>query len=465
MYATPITKDARLSDQTSELSLTSSSRMRPSRLGKLRNLGAPQRHARNWNENGTESSTEAPLRRMGSAHLFSAKNLCQINEDDTNQEDPSRSPHISGSSKSCTTTSQPISQPKCEIMTQDENHEHIPPFRHSKENKVKEKESTDSIFLDIKSPHKLLTVNNKMYKPLKVLGKGGSSQVLEVIDTQGSLRAVKVVDMCGNDDEIKNSFLNEIKVLEKLQCYNRVIKMYDYQYCKQEAKLYVVMEKGETDLGSILRNELSDTKIKFYWEEMLNVVKIIHEAGIIHSDLKPANFLLVSGMLKIIDFGISTSIQSDHTSVITNSLGGTCNFMSPEAIQGIDSDVGSPKVKISFKSDVWSLGCILYLMAYGKTPFYDIKAQYKKCQAIVDPNHKIPFPEHSKDGRLVGIISSCLNRDPQQRPTVDELLSHDYLKIGSCFIHLSAIEEMCSPDTRRGILRAKNKISQSNLNI
>ncbi|CAB4061244.1 TTK [Lepeophtheirus salmonis] len=402
MYATPITKDARLSDQTSELSLTSSSRMRPSRLGKLRNLGAPQRHARNWNENGTESSTEAPLRRMGSAHLFSAKNLCQINEDDTNQEDPSRSPHISGSSKSCTTTSQPISQPKCEIiMTQDENHEHIPPFRHSKENKVKEKE---------------------------MLGKGGSSQVLEVIDTQGSLRAVKVVDM----------------FLEKLQCYNRVIKMYDYQYCKQEAKLYVVMEKGETDLGSILRNELSDTKIKFYWEEMLNVVKIIHEAGIIHSDLKPANFLLVSGMLKIIDFGISTSIQSDHTSVITNSLGGTCNFMSPEAIQGIDSDVGSPKVKISFKSDVWSLGCILYLMAYGKTPFYDIKAQYKKCQAIVDPNHKIPFPEHSKDGRLVGIISSCLNRDPQQRPTVDELLSHDYLKIGSCFIHLFLPSKKCA---------------------
>ena len=57
------------------------------------------------------------------------------------------------------------------------------------------------------------------------------------------------------------------------------------------------------------RGGLTDAKTKFYWEEMLEAVQVIHREGIIHSDLKPANFLMVGGRLKLIDFGIGIAIK------------------------------------------------------------------------------------------------------------------------------------------------------------
>lgn len=76
------------------------------------------------------------------------------------------------------------------------------------------------------------------------------------------------------------------------------------------------MELGETDLDAILKRQkgvensrLDLGLIRYYWKEMLECVASVHEYGILHSDLKPANFLLVGGRLKLIDFGIVGTIQ------------------------------------------------------------------------------------------------------------------------------------------------------------
>ena len=65
---------------------------------------------------------------------------------------------------------------------------------------------------------------------------------------------------------------------------------------------------------------------------MLQAVQTIHDQRIVHSDLKPANFLLVEGTLKLIDFGIASAIQNDATSVMRENQIGTVNYMSPEAL-------------------------------------------------------------------------------------------------------------------------------------
>lgn len=72
------------------------------------------------------------------------------------------------------------------------------------------------------------------------------------------------------------------------------------------------MECGSIDLAGFLRKnrtKITESELQVFWRQMLEAVQVIHEARIIHSDLKPANFLLVEGRIKLIDFGIANALQ------------------------------------------------------------------------------------------------------------------------------------------------------------
>ncbi|KAF8764045.1 Dual specificity protein kinase Ttk like protein [Argiope bruennichi] len=276
----------------------------------------------------------------------------------------------------------------------------------------------------------IIEVNRKSYSVLSLLGSGGSCKVYSVFDLEKkSLVAIKCVDLKNTDPSIREGYKKEIEYLQKLQHSSRVIKMYDYEYRKNE--LFIVLERGEVDFAKYISNEaklkrLSPLMIKFYWAQMLEAVADIHKYGIVHSDLKPANFLLVAGNLKLIDFGIATSVPDDKTSTFRDTQVGTLNYMSPEAITQM-SDNEKIRFKVGVKSDVWSLGCILYNLVYGVTPFHNFKTLMQKINAITNPNYEIEF-RPLPDKLIVDVLKKCLKRNPKERASVEELLNHPYLE-------------------------------------
>ncbi|KAL7731303.1 hypothetical protein ACLKA6_014473 [Drosophila palustris] len=288
-----------------------------------------------------------------------------------------------------------------------------------------------------KSNSNMLQIKNHEYLIIKKLGCGGSSSVyLARRKDTGQEFALKVVDLQA-DPVVVQGYLNETKLLEKLQGNVCVVSLYDYQLLRQESKLYMVMEKGDCDLNKILQGFTTNLPLYNLMNilyQMLQAVNYIHQNGVIHSDLKPANFLMVNGRLKLIDFGIASNIAVDSTSIIKFSQAGTFNYISPEALTDISSGTSpmrggnQPKIKISTKSDVWSLGCILYLLLYQKTPFGHIRNINAKMSAIANPSTSIEYPALPiyYPLMLVHMVKNCLQLNPKKRPSCVELLQYPF---------------------------------------
>ena len=281
-------------------------------------------------------------------------------------------------------------------------------------------------FLPLVHEDNILRVNNSTYAKLGVIGKGGSCKVYRALSKKCAVVAIKKVKLAGMDRKAIEGYANEISLLKRLRGNPAIIQMYDSEVDIQRKSIFLVMELGEVDLNNVLQQRaLSKTSrslnmnfIRLTWQQMLSAVHCIHEERIIHSDLKPANFLFVRGALKLIDFGIAKAIvNEDTTNIYRENHIGTLNYMSPEAILDTGSGTDGPRMKIGRASDVWSLGCILYEMVYGKTPFYKLHF-IQKLQAIVNPKHKINFPEEDEAEAAIDAMKLCLRRNPEERPPI-----------------------------------------------
>ncbi|CAK7267592.1 hypothetical protein SEPCBS57363_002670 [Sporothrix epigloea] len=309
-----------------------------------------------------------------------------------------------------------------------------------------------------KKPRILLKVNGRSYQRVDCVGRGGSGKVYKVTAENGKMFAMKRVSLENTDDSTIRGFMGEIDLLKKLSGVERVIQLFDFEMNNEKHMLSLLMELGEMDLNSLLRlrqnpesARMDPVFVRFYWKEMLECLQAVHVHDIVHSDLKPANFVLVQGRLKLIDFGIANAIQTEMTvNVHRETQVGTPSYMSPESLMDaqqyafsaghhgggrptagglLGTAKGATKVvKLGKPSDVWSLGCILYQMVYGLPPFGHIQNQMARCQAIITWTHTIDFPARGMGGTpvpssLITTMKRCLNREQQLRPNCDELLS------------------------------------------
>ncbi|CAM8914282.1 unnamed protein product [Rhodiola kirilowii] len=300
-------------------------------------------------------------------------------------------------------------------------------------------------------------VNGKLYQKLGKIGSGGSSEVHKVISSDCNIYALKRIRLKGRDYATAFGFCQEILYLNKLKGKSNIIQLIDFEVTdkgllqevmmgsmsnkdskvKDDGYIFMVLEYGEIDLAHMLSQQwkeidgcdqtIDDNWLRFYWQQILLAVNTIHEERIVHSDLKPANFLLVRGSLKLIDFGIAKAIMSDTTNIQRDSQVGTLSYMSPEAFMCNETDADGNIIKCGRSSDIWSLGCILYQMVYGRTPFAEHKTFWAKFKVITDPNHEIKYPPLPNPW-LLDLMKKCLAWDRDKRWRIPQLLEHPFLR-------------------------------------
>ncbi|KAI5949787.1 MPS1 [Candida theae] len=281
------------------------------------------------------------------------------------------------------------------------------------------------------SDSRTFIVNNKKYEKLELLGRGGSSKVYRIKAANGHSFALKKVTL--NSAEETSSFKREIELLRKLRNYKRVVKLYDSEVTK--SSIYLIMEKGDIDLAMLFQNRLNmnlplDLQfVRYHISEMFKCVKDVHDAGVVHSDLKPANFLMVRGILKIIDFGIANAVPDHTANIYRESQIGTPNYMAPEALEEM-AEAKSTTWRVGRPSDIWSCGCIMYQFIYGRPPYASLTGT-KRILAIMNPQYKVQYPELGIGGvrvpqSAINLIRNCLARDPDDRWTVEQCLQSEF---------------------------------------
>lgn len=185
-----------------------------------------------------------------------------------------------------------------------------------------------------------VTIANCDYLILSLLGQGGHSKVYSCIESvKNNERAIKKISC---NAKITTNLLNEVEIMRHLSNCDNVIKLYNYDVC--DKYLYIVLERGYCNLSVIIKeyyynnNRLPLYKLMFYWMEILNAVKQIHDRHIAHLDLKLSNFVQCKNCIKLIDFGTAVIVNDDNYAIKYDQIG-SANYICPEAVTNVASTI------------------------------------------------------------------------------------------------------------------------------
>jgi len=246
------------------------------------------------------------------------------------------------------------------------------------------------------------------YEILQMLGEGGMGTVYKATDRELNRPvALKLIrPELASNPSILARFKQEL-LLARQVTHRNVIRIYDLG--DADGVKFITMEFVE---GSDLRALIRDKK-KFAPEEAVEIIEqacraleAAHSVGVIHRDLKPQNIMRdASGRVLLMDFGLARTVGGDGMTQ-TGALIGTMEYMSPEQALAKDLDQ---------RSDVFTLGLILYEMLTGITPFHAESA----VASLIKRNSERAMPVSDHDGKIPGvlsnIVSKCLERDPNLR--------------------------------------------------
>ena len=289
------------------------------------------------------------------------------------------------------------------------------------------------------------------YQIIEELGKGGMGRVYKVLDKEiGEKVALKLLNPeIAAESSTVERFRNELKTARQIS-HKNVCRL--YHFAIEEGTSYITMEyvRGE-DLKSMLRmmGRLSPGQAILIARQVCEGLAEAHKLGVVHRDLKPHNLMIDrDGNVKIMDFGIARSLKTKGITG-TGVMIGTPEYMSPEQVEGHETDE---------RSDIYALGVILYEMLTGRVPFEGETALgialKHKTEIPADPrkiNNQIPED-------LARLILRCLEKDKERRFQPAEELSAEFDRIEKGIPVTDRIVPKGKPHTSKEITtKFKNK--------
>ncbi|KAJ9159079.1 hypothetical protein P3X46_024610 [Hevea brasiliensis] len=253
---------------------------------------------------------------------------------------------------------------------------------------------------------------------LKILGEGGFGIVYEGYAPSGFFFAVKEIEI--KDEGTIDNINHEIDLLCQLRHPN-IVKFYGME--RRQSTVHIFLEL--VSRGSIKKVydkfDLKDSQVSHYTKQILEGLKYLHERKVAHRDIKCANILVNDkGRVKIADFGLAKVLELN---ACVKSNCGTTGWKAPEVIK--------KNKEYGFKADIFSLGCTVLEMLTWKSPYSDLRCGNKTLECEIE-NGKLPdLPDFLSDLSR-DFITKCLKFNPDDRPTVAELLQHPFVT-GSSF--------------------------------
>jgi serine/threonine protein kinase len=228
------------------------------------------------------------------------------------------------------------------------------------------------------------------------------------------------VTKCGVPKE--KDLLNEYKKLLKLK-HKNIIKVHGYDAISNVLKLEYI--DGYDLIEFINTNLLHNNHIRYYFKQMLTAVQHVHIANIIHCDIKLENFMIDGkNKVKLIDFEFAIK------NGLTRNLCGTIEYLAPEILSDYMAGTSSTN-NYTPKSDIWSLGVTLYCMYYKKHPFCDLEILSNTSNNTKIANLVLTqdvLYEEDDDPDFVHLLTGMLDKNPDTRFTVENILTCSYLK-------------------------------------
>ena len=226
-----------------------------------------------------------------------------------------------------------------------------------------------------------------------------------------ALKRIQVFDMGSNE---RNECLNEIRLLQSMD-HPHIIEYLDCVI--EHNELTVVMElAAHGDLAGLIKAAakagapLGEAQVWGHFAQIADALAYMHEKRVMHRDIKPANvFVIGEGFVKLGDLGVGRHFSSKTD--MTHSTVGTPYYMSPECIQGGGYE---------FRSDIWSLGCLLYELATLRSPFYSDGLNFYMLGKRIMARQFEPMASVSEE--MAHLVDRMLKIDPSERPSAAEVL-------------------------------------------